>query len=178
MRRKTRVFSVYSNIAALLSLLTPFLPTAVIRVISCVCLDFLIFVLLKCRYIVTEKFSDVYLCVILNTLFFSLFSVAVMTEDLAYIFPASGFLGGLLTVYFLVHCKERQKYYVLIASTEIENAEKTECSICLDIMEKNLIKLKCEHVFHKKCIGKWLNFGSRCPNCNAELLRQYGTFAT
>ena len=42
-----------------------------------------------------------------------------------------------------------------------------ECSICLEtIEEKDRYELlKCPHVYHKKCILKWLEKSNTCPEC-------------
>lgn len=43
-----------------------------------------------------------------------------------------------------------------------------ECSICLESFDKNndknLVYLKCKHVFHKNCLQKWV--GSQCEENN------------
>jgi hypothetical protein len=42
-----------------------------------------------------------------------------------------------------------------------------ECNICLD--NNNIIKLDCNHIFHKECIIKWINqdinTSNKCPTC-------------
>ena len=43
-----------------------------------------------------------------------------------------------------------------------------ECSICLDPLDKNVVKLNnCDHMFHKKCIKKLINANkyAKCPLC-------------
>ena len=41
------------------------------------------------------------------------------------------------------------------------------CSICLDEIYENdrYELLKCPHVYHKKCILKWLEKSNTCPEC-------------
>ena len=48
-----------------------------------------------------------------------------------------------------------------------------DCSICLEPLKKEelLIKLQCDHVFHKECIEEWINTRHKCPNCNRSTLR-------
>lgn len=44
----------------------------------------------------------------------------------------------------------------------------TECSICLEPLDKNVVKLdNCNHMFHKKCIKKLIktNSNAKCPLC-------------
>lgn len=55
------------------------------------------------------------------------------------------------------------------ASEDIEY----DCSICLEPLKKEelLIKLQCDHVFHKDCIDEWIEKNHKCPNCNRSTLR-------
>ncbi|KAL5555732.1 hypothetical protein UlMin_037968 [Ulmus minor] len=49
----------------------------------------------------------------------------------------------------------------------------TECAICLSEFaagEKVRLLPKCNHGFHVRCIDKWLNSHSSCPNCRHNLL--------
>jgi len=44
------------------------------------------------------------------------------------------------------------------------------CTICLDDLDDNIVKLKgCGHLYHSGCIGKWLNHNTYCPVCNRVL---------
>ena len=48
-----------------------------------------------------------------------------------------------------------------------------ECMICLDPIHKSasVIRLDCEHVFHAKCIARWLleeQYEPACPTCKAD----------
>ena len=47
-----------------------------------------------------------------------------------------------------------------------------ECSICTEIVpigpgprSRKGIHLKCRHLFHRKCIKRWLRVRPTCPNC-------------
>ena len=43
---------------------------------------------------------------------------------------------------------------------------KDECAICYEPMYNKCVKyLACEHVFHLKCVNKWLNKSHTCPVC-------------
>ena len=45
-----------------------------------------------------------------------------------------------------------------------------ECSICLSDMKNKKVKyLRCGHVFHIRCINKWLNSKQCCPICRTRI---------
>lgn len=57
------------------------------------------------------------------------------------------------------------------------NEEKNEkiCTICLEEFKtEDIVSVtKCQHLFHFKCISKWLNDNStnlKCPNCNTNFI--------
>lgn len=42
--------------------------------------------------------------------------------------------------------------------------EDDECSICFEAFRgRNLIKLKCKHVYHAKCLKIWVMNQTTCP---------------
>ena len=45
------------------------------------------------------------------------------------------------------------------------------CSICLDDYKEGetIIKLNCNHIYHKKCLEKWLLKNKTCPCCKTEI---------
>ena len=45
------------------------------------------------------------------------------------------------------------------------------CSICLIDFKKEekIIKLNCNHMYHKECIEKWFLKNSNCPFCRKEI---------
>ena len=50
----------------------------------------------------------------------------------------------------------------------IEN--KGSCSICLESMTTNIIKLECNHYYHKDCAEEWLcKCSNKCPICKTEI---------
>ena len=86
----------------------------------------------------------------------------------AIITGVSGFISILLAILKCVLEKKKlknlgnklNKYsYTLLDDNDFE------CSICLVGSNTNLIKLTCDHVFHKKCMVKWLEIGKACPLC-------------
>lgn len=40
-----------------------------------------------------------------------------------------------------------------------------QCSICLDELTTNIVKLPCLHAFHRSCISLWIRKKNTCPNC-------------
>ena len=59
--------------------------------------------------------------------------------------------------------------------TENENSKNNEsCSICIDEFKndtdnKIILKLKCDHLFHKECLDPWLITNKSCPLCRIKL---------
>jgi len=49
--------------------------------------------------------------------------------------------------------------------------EAPTCCICLSVMKLNeeVTKLKCKHIFHIKCLEKWLENKEECPFCRGKL---------
>jgi len=48
-----------------------------------------------------------------------------------------------------------------------------ECSICCEkLFTTETEKLKCNHIFHKKCIKEWFERDNRCPLCRHENVMQ------
>jgi hypothetical protein len=53
-----------------------------------------------------------------------------------------------------------------------ESRKETECAICLEQFKGiDIIKsfYKCEHIFHKACLKKWLKRSNLCPLCKHDL---------
>lgn len=63
---------------------------------------------------------------------------------------------------------EACKYNTLDDETRATN---NKCTICLDDFteQTSVRKMDCNHVFHKKCIDKWLlEYNYKCPMCRKE----------
>ena len=55
-----------------------------------------------------------------------------------------------------------------------DDFENDKCSICLDELysdenQDEIIQIKCNHMFHKKCLDEWINLQKNCPLCKAQL---------
>lgn len=50
---------------------------------------------------------------------------------------------------------------------ENEKGEKVAptCAICTDEMKDKAIELKCQHLYHRACIVKWIQIHNVCPVC-------------
>lgn len=51
-------------------------------------------------------------------------------------------------------------------------SSREECSICLESYQEKdkIVQLTCNHIFHKDCIGEWLqNKQNNCPLCRFPL---------
>lgn len=65
----------------------------------------------------------------------------------------------------------------IMAMQSAENLENlfNACPICLEEFDDQhttqqlLVKTPCQHIFHVRCIRKWLNFNPSCPACRREL---------
>lgn len=44
-----------------------------------------------------------------------------------------------------------------------------ECPICQDPLEERVVRLPCDHYFHKPCINKWFTERNTCPICRKDL---------
>lgn len=49
-------------------------------------------------------------------------------------------------------------------------AEENECSICLQDLEYDIIKLDCNHFFHGNCINDWRKKNNSCPICRKIII--------
>lgn len=107
-----------------------------------------------------------------------------LDEHLAYLNKMSN--SGIII--FSTHW-ENDYYYVTYSNSCLENNDmqckilskkliyesckadsNLECSICLDPLDKKVVKLdNCNHMFHKKCIKKLVNSDkyAKCPLCRS-----------
>jgi len=60
-----------------------------------------------------------------------------------------------------------EKGIVVLPKYKYSAGAANTCSICLSTLCINdeAATLKCGHVFHHRCIMKWLNRAPTCPNC-------------
>ena len=46
-----------------------------------------------------------------------------------------------------------------------------DCSICLEKLYNNIIRLNCNHYFHERCINDWQRRNNNCPICRARIVK-------
>ena len=104
----------------------------------------------------------------------------IYDDDYDYIFIPFTFVMSIFTMYSLCCLFDRYKKLrikknninldslnTIIICTELQD---NICSICLDDFKNEEIinKLKCNHIFHRDCLGTWLNDNNdSCPLCRA-----------
>ena len=75
---------------------------------------------------------------------------------------------------FFKNCKEiNEKVSKAIKIKSDDILLKTSCLICMEDYKENEYKRilpKCNHIYHKKCIDKWLKKNATCPVCRTKLL--------
>jgi len=50
-----------------------------------------------------------------------------------------------------------------------DESQKEECCICMDDIDCDVYKTKCNHHFHKECMESWLKNSSTCPICRSQV---------
>ena len=61
-----------------------------------------------------------------------------------------------------------------------DNTKKLEaptCCICLTALKlkEDVCKLPCQHIFHFKCLDKWVETKQECPYCRGKIEEEKGT---
>lgn len=79
------------------------------------------------------------------------------------------FLGGGTNILHQPDACALKKPYRFKTTQDEPNSkeERVECAVCLSPIEGDEIKeLRCEHLFHKVCIERWVGYGGgTCPSC-------------
>jgi len=53
-----------------------------------------------------------------------------------------------------------------IEKNEYETLEDKDCIICANMMKmEDIERLRCQHMFHRKCLSAWMKIKSNCPVC-------------
>jgi hypothetical protein len=86
---------------------------------------------------------------------------------------------GLLTAYAEALARQRAALEaqapprrVALRAHAVREADGAECPICLAPFrrdEDGVVRVKCGHLFHRKCLAPWFAGHDTCPLCRAEL---------
>ena len=75
-------------------------------------------------------------------------------------------------LYSVIFFSERKENMIIIemTSVKIENDDDV-CSICLDKLksEKEVVKTKCDHIYHRDCLTVSINSSNNCPLCRRRI---------
>lgn len=71
--------------------------------------------------------------------------------------------------------RERRKQVEKVLKSKVYDPsdKDTSCVVCLEEFssrDKQIKQLPCRHLFHRKCISKWLDHDLRCPTCRTDIL--------
>lgn len=62
-------------------------------------------------------------------------------------------------------------YFLNTSNIKINDTiKKEECAICLNILDKNVVKTICNHKFHYKCLYRWNLIKNECPLCRNPII--------
>ena len=89
----------------------------------------------------------------------------INNEDPAFLFIGAStlFCFYFCSVLFDIIIKKYKDHKIernLLLPINIEDIKENKCSICLEEYNRNkdIIKLNCEHQYHRKCIKEWSTF--------------------
>ena len=101
----------------------------------------------------------------------------INNEDPAFLFIGAStlFCFYFCSILFDIIIKKYKGYKIekdLLLPINIEDIKENKCSICLEEYTKgyDIIKLNCEHQYHKDCIKIWLNINKNCPQCRKNII--------
>ena len=60
----------------------------------------------------------------------------------------------------------------VIAQGKFNSKKNQKCSVCHDpiVAGANIGTLMCVHIYHYRCIDRWLRRSSKCPTCRFDVL--------
>jgi hypothetical protein len=66
--------------------------------------------------------------------------------------------------------RERSRKRSMLTESMITDDGEESCAVCLDGFEEGkAVVLPCRHIFHRECIGNWIDLKTSCPVCRAPL---------
>ena len=116
-----------------------------------------------------NQYNDIYSYELNNT--------NINNEDPAFLFVGVStlFCYYFCSILFDILIDKYKRYKIetkLLLPINIKDIKENKCSICLEeyIENNNIIKLNCEHQYHKECIKEWLNINRNCPQCRKNII--------
>ena len=101
----------------------------------------------------------------------------INNEDPAFLFIGAStlFCFYFCSILFDIIIKKYKNYKIeknLLLPINIEDIKENKCSICLEEYnrDKDIIKLKCNHEYHKECIKAWFDINKNCPQCRKNII--------
>ena len=89
-------------------------------------------------------------------------------EDITYSIIVA-IISIILCVILVLIKKFQYKKKKIYRTHIVEIATDFVCSICLDSNIDDIVKLECEHLFHKNCIIQWVDIKNDCPICREKV---------
>jgi hypothetical protein len=142
-----------------------------------------IYQLVNLLYFLKHKKNNPYITLSINIsiIFFSLLNLFIFDEDemfqnqSMYIITIYGIISSIIFNFLTVFIMFGKCYVDLLLHQnslylEINQIINEDCSICLEPLNNNVIKTKCNHYFHKGCILQSLVIKKDCPLCRQEVV--------
>lgn len=114
-----------------------------------------------------------------SVIFFGLINLCILDDDtfhhqllyIIYIYcMVSSIIYNFLTICILYFKSFIDSLLYQHNLYEINNIVNEDCSICLEPLNTNVIKTKCNHHFHRGCIVQSLTIKTNCPLCRTEIV--------
>lgn len=79
----------------------------------------------------------------------------------------TSYLKSRLNIY-----RENKKLNKIIDNNNLKKIRKHNeiCIICMEEGNKKFLELKCKHLYHKKCLKKWIIDNNSCPLCRLPVV--------
>lgn len=128
-----------------------------------------------------HKTNNAYVTLCINSaiIFFSILNLSVVDDDIMdsqflHIICVYGILSSIIFNFLTIFTISFKSYIDILLQqddlyTEIDQINE-DCPICLDPLNKDVIKTKCNHHFHKACIVQSLVIKKNCPMCRQNIV--------
>ena len=124
------------------------------------------------------------LCINCAIIFFSMLNLNVIDEDelfnncFMYILCIYGIISAIIFNFLTIILMYFKSHIDILffqdnLYLELNEIIDDDCSICLEPLNVNVVKTKCNHYFHKTCILQSLVIKQNCPLCRTEISNDY-----